>query len=83
MYQKEFFTLGQGATFSSLSQLEFMKELGNRGIEWNFSIEDLHEGLKNLESLRKDWLEVIPIQAISTIQNLVSFPTIHEQIPQL
>jgi predicted HTH domain antitoxin len=52
MYQKEFFTLGQGANFSNLSQLEFMKELGNRGIEWNFSVDDLRDDLKNLESLR-------------------------------
>ena len=52
MYQKEFFNLEQGAKFSSLSQLEFMKELGNRGMEWNYSVDELHEDLANLESLR-------------------------------
>jgi predicted HTH domain antitoxin len=54
MYQKEFFSLEQGASFSSLSQLEFMKELGERKIEWNYTVEDLHEDIKNLESLRNN-----------------------------
>jgi predicted HTH domain antitoxin len=52
MYQKEIFTLGQGANFSNLSQSEFMKELGDRGVEWNFSVDDLHEDIKNQQSLR-------------------------------
>jgi predicted HTH domain antitoxin len=51
MYQKEFFTLEQGAKFASLSQMEFMKELGNRNIEWNYSTGELHEDLQNLKSL--------------------------------
>ena len=52
MYQKEFFSLGQGAEFCSLSQMDFMKELGKRDIRWNYTPEDLHEDLKNLESLK-------------------------------
>ena len=52
MYQKQFFTLEQGAKFSGISQLEFMKELGNRGVEWNYSVDDLHDDLNDLESLR-------------------------------
>ena len=52
MYQKQFFTLEQGAKFCDVSQLEFMTELGNRNVEWNYSVDDLHDDLKNIESLR-------------------------------
>ena len=52
MYQKNFFSLGLGAEFCSLPQMDFMKELGKRNVRWNYTTEDLHEDLKNLESLK-------------------------------
>lgn len=52
MYQKQFFTLEQGAAFCNISQLAFMQELGARNIQWHYDVDDLHEDLHNIESLR-------------------------------
>ena len=44
-------TLGQAAAVASLSQTQFLKELGKRQIPIHYDIEDFEKDLKTIETL--------------------------------
>jgi predicted HTH domain antitoxin len=45
-------TLGRGAEIARMSQAEFLKELGQRGIPVHYDVEDFRADLRTLESLK-------------------------------
>jgi predicted HTH domain antitoxin len=45
-------TLGWGAEIARMTQSEFLKELGRRGIPVHYDVEDLRTDLQTLESLK-------------------------------
>jgi predicted HTH domain antitoxin len=47
-------TLGQAAAIASLSQTQFLKELGKRQIPIHYEIEDFEKDLKTIENLNSD-----------------------------
>ncbi len=53
MYDKNRLSIGQAKRIAGLSQIEFQKELSKRGISIKYSIEDIEQDLKNLDSLSK------------------------------
>lgn len=46
-------TLGRGAMISRLTQLDFQRELGRRGIPVHYDVEDLEADLQTLAVLRE------------------------------
>jgi predicted HTH domain antitoxin len=46
-------TLGRGAKIARLTQLDFQKELGRRGIPVHYDVEDLEADLQTLAALRE------------------------------
>lgn len=46
-------TLGRAAKIAGLTQLEFQKELGRRGILIHYDVEDLEADLQTLAALRE------------------------------
>ena len=46
-------TLGRGAIIARLTQLDFQKELGRRGIPVHYDVEDLEADLQTLAVLRE------------------------------
>ena len=47
-------TLGQAAQIAGVSQTQFLHELGKRGISVNYSVEDLEQDLKTIETLHPE-----------------------------
>jgi predicted HTH domain antitoxin len=45
-------TLGRGAEIAMMTQSEFLKELGRRGIPVHYDVEDFRADLHTLESLK-------------------------------
>jgi predicted HTH domain antitoxin len=45
-------TLGRGAEIARMTQADFLKELGRRGIPVHYDVEDLRADLRTLESSR-------------------------------
>ena len=45
-------TLGRGAEIARMTQADFLKELGRRGIPVHYDVEDLRADLRTLESGR-------------------------------
>ena len=45
-------TLGRAAAIASLTQSDFQRELGRRGLSVNYEAEDLRDDVATLESLR-------------------------------
>ena len=43
-------TLGRGAEIARLTQADFLKELGRRGIPVHYDVEDLRADLRTIES---------------------------------
>ncbi len=46
-------TLGRAAEIARLTQLEFQRELGRRGISIHYDVEDLQADLRTLATLRE------------------------------
>jgi len=53
LYSSEEFTLGQAADFAGVSQTDFLHELGRRGIQFHYDVEEFEQDLKTLEALRE------------------------------
>jgi len=45
-------TLGRGAEIARLTQTDFLKELGQRGIPVHYDVEDFQADMRALESLK-------------------------------
>jgi predicted HTH domain antitoxin len=45
-------TLGRGAEIARMTQSDFLKELGRRGIPVHYDVEDFRADLRTLESLK-------------------------------
>lgn len=52
LYKRGKFSLGQASKFSGLNNIEFQRELGNRGEVLNYDEDDLAQDLKNLEGFK-------------------------------
>jgi predicted HTH domain antitoxin len=51
LYASEEVTLGQGATIAEISQSQFQRELGRRGICIHYGVTELEEDLGTLKDL--------------------------------
>ena len=52
LYASEEMTLGQAADLAGVSQTEFLKELGSRGICVHYDVEEFEQDLRTLETKR-------------------------------
>ena len=53
LFASEDATLGQGAALAGLSQAQFLRELGTRGICIHYGTEEFRQDLRTLESLKR------------------------------
>ncbi len=54
LYTNRRITLGRAAEIARLTQLDFQKELGRRGISVHYDLEDLQNDLRTLAALREE-----------------------------
>jgi predicted HTH domain antitoxin len=53
LFASEEATLGQAAAIAGISQSEFLRELGRRGICVHYDVEEFEQDLQTLEKLRR------------------------------
>ena len=53
LFERNRFTLGQASDFSKVSRLQFQKILAKRQIPIHYSLEDLEDDVKTLETLNR------------------------------
>jgi predicted HTH domain antitoxin len=53
LFEKDKLTLGQASKLAAMSQLEFQRLIGGRGICVHYDVEEFREDLATLEDLRK------------------------------